>query len=210
MKLSGKLTASENADDCGFTEEVGDDVVQLLTSTYRKLFPRFNELIEDYNFQERMGRKERKLLPPLCKWVPKEFREGDLELLQGPRNVITVHKKIVVEHSHTGRMITYAPAKEHSKCTQCYVQVFSTESPNRPVFGKIKQCFVHTFAKSTFRFVLLDMYSNIQQDLDTKLWFVPLDNEHNNQAIHEITCKVLSSPLVTARDEGRLWFLNSF
>ncbi len=85
----------------------------------------------DYNCQERMERKKRKMFPPLCKWVPKEMCEGDIELLKGPSNLITVYKKLNVEHSNTGRLVTYAPAKIHSKCAQCYVQVVSAE--HRPV-----------------------------------------------------------------------------
>ena len=211
MKMSGKVTiADDEVVSSGTVQEASDNVFQLLFSAYRKLIPRFHSLVEEYGCLEHAERKKRKrILPPFSKWIPTDMCEGDLELLQGPSKLIYVHKQLVIEHEHTGRLVTYAPAAEHSRCTQCYVQLIS--SNDRPVFGEIKLCFIHTFVE-TRKFVLLDKYSSLhlQQDPDSKLWWLPLDHDEriSEQIVHELTCS-FSSPLFTAKEGTKLWFLDS-
>ena len=210
MKMSGRVKIPDNEVQTKDTpSEIDDATCQLLTSAYRKLIPRFDELVEEYTREQQ---RKTTAVPPFCKWTPKELHESDSLLLQGPGNIIYVYKKLVFEHQHTGRLITYAPADKLSKYALCYVQVFSIGHTSRPVFGEIKLCFLHTFKETRRKFVLLDIYStHLYQDTSTKLWWLPLHHEGKDteQIICEVSSSSLSSPLFTARDEGKLWFLDS-
>lgn len=205
MKMSGKITLHSNeVPSDGVATEVDGDTLELLQNAYKKKIPRFKQLNEEYIIDQRKKRKKLSF----CQWVPKALVDGDTELLQGPLNPIYVHKKITVENCNTGRLIIYAPKSVQSSCDHSFVQ-FSGRSP--PTFGCIKMCFMHTFSGHSGRYVLLDVYASSQQDADSKIWWVPAGLQVIEQVVVEVTpiaCS-LSPPLYTAKDDGKLWFLNA-
>lgn len=205
MKMSGKIALNRNeVPPDGMATEVDDDTLQLLQNVYKNIIPRFKQLNEEYN----LGQKKKRKKVPFCKWVPNAMEDGDMELLQGPLNPVYVHKKITMENCNTGRLITYASKSEQSSCDHSYVQISGCTPP---IFGCIKMCFVHTFSGHSSRYVLLDAYGSSRQDPDSKIWWVSAELEVIEQVIVEVTPTVcsLSPPLYTARDDGKLWFLNA-
>lgn len=205
MKMSGKVALhSDEVPDDGKATELDNDTLQLLHSAYKKIIPRFKQLNEEYDLSQEKKRK--KLL--FCKWVPNTMEDGDVELLQGPLNPVYVHKKITIEDCNTGRLITYASRSEQCSCDHSFVQIISA-CTLPPIFGCIKMCFTHTFSGCTGRYALLDVYGSSQQVPDSKIWSGEL--QVTKQIIVRVTptLRSLSPPLYTAKDEGKLWFLNS-
>ena len=69
-------------------------------------------------------------------------------------------------------------------------------------------CFSHTFANNINNFLLVYPFSTPQQDLESKLWWVPLSSEAE---LHQVILpvSVVSAPLVVAKESDKLWFLDA-
>lgn len=189
MKMSGKVVIPNLPEPSNGTEkEVSGDIIQLIHDVYKITNPRYNQLREEYQGEQR----------PLS--IP---------------NVVCVHDRLTIEDENTGRLLTYAPSEDQEQrlSLRNYVQIFSSvpsSSTTSPVFGRIVMCFTHAFAGNTHKLALLDVYPNSQQDSDSSLWWVQVDDYDCSQAVVEISSEYVSAPLYIARDEGKLWFLNSF
>ena len=130
-----------------------------------------------------------------------------MELLCGPAKLACIYNRLVVENLNTGRMITYiADEAKEARYSCSYVQVLGEfASSPQPMFAQIKMCFTHTFAGNTRKLVLLSMYPTPQLDSESGIWWVP--HETTEKVVVQVSS--LSSPLVVAKEEGNVWFLNA-
>ncbi len=214
MKTSGKVAIKmeyENpADDtCTITDwDLPDDVYRLLLEVYQTKVPRFQELCKKYEeeLKRARNRRQKSTFPAFNKWIPTGgLLIGDQELLQGPSKHATLHKKIIIEDESTNRLVAYTAADHESTSSRyccSYARVLSDTNP--PKLGQIRMCFSHTFIRQTHKFVVFNIFTTPQLDLQSGLWWVPLVVT-NNLIVVELAS--LSTPLVVAKDDGKLWFL---
>ena len=214
MKTSGKVTVKADLDhqlpnSNAQEQELSDDAYELLLiDMYRAKISRLQVLCGKYEeeIKKARNRRQKSTFPTFNKWIPTGgLSVGDEELLQGPSKLVIVHKKMFVEDTKTNRLITYASADKEStsRYTCSYVRIQS--EGNTPKVGQIKMCFSQTFFNQSYKLVLCSVFTTPQLDLQSSLWWVPLQSLVEHEEIAETTS--LSPPLVVARDDGKLWFL---
>ena len=149
----------------------------LLLNAYKKVIPRYRELVDNYeaSFKTAENHRKKSSFPVFDKWTPTALEDGDSELLCIPTNAITSHKHITVEHHITHRVITYTSSEtendtEETKHFCSYVRILDNENETSPLFGHIKFCFTHTFAGRETQFALLSLYADAQKDPESGLW----------------------------------------
>lgn len=213
MIMSGKcasLVRDDNdlSDDKGVMQDLSGDVHALLVETYKNNIPRYGELFARYRQELRKAANQRRksTFPPFDKWIPKGgLQSGDLELLKGPDTHACVYKKLLLKDKNTGRLIVYAADKDeshHPRFSCSYAQVLGYSEP--PRLGQIKLCFTHTFYGQTHQFVLFNVFTEPQLDAQSRMWWI---RDQKIQATSVMELSLLSSPLVVAKEEHKLWFL---
>ena len=150
-------------------------------------------------------------------WIPPVgLKGGDLELLQGPTNCAVIHKRLVVEDSNTGRLVTYTVFDEdihgpiaEEQCSCSFVRIIS-DNEDLPTFACIKMCLSHTFAGSSHKLLLVYTFPIPQLDAETNIWWINFDRDQQEEADKAIILPVMSvsAPIVVAWEAEKLWFLN--
>ena len=214
MIMSGKCSSIVSdsidlSDDKGVVQDLPLNVHALLVEMYKSSIPRYSELSVKYEEELRKAanRRQKSTFPPFNTWIPVGgLQSGDLELLKGPDRHACVCKRLLLKDKNTGRLITYAADKDelnHPRFSCSYVQVLGYSEP--PRLGQIKLCFTHTFYGQTHEFVLLNAFTQPQLDAQCGLWWI--HNWHDVQTEYVLKPSLLSSPLVVANEEDKLWFL---
>ena len=212
MTMSGRSTSSNEFahDDNGVIQDLPVDAYELLVDVYRKSSQRYSDLFTQYEEELRKAanRRQKSCFPPFSEWIPRGgLQSGDLELLRGPDKHAVFHKKITLKDKNTGRLIVYAAAKDeiqHPKYSCSYAQMLGHTHP--PRLGQIKLCFTHTFLDQTRKFVVFSIFKEPQLDEQSKMWWVREDQTIESD-VHVIELSFLSSPLVVAKEDCKLWFL---
>jgi hypothetical protein len=216
MKTSGKVAIKmdcENPvdDTCTVTDgDLSDDMHGLLLELYKTKVPRLEELHNKYEqeLKRAKNRRQKSTFPAFNKWIPTGgLLTGDQELLQGPSKHVTVQKKIVIEEENTNRFVTYAAADHDSTSSRycSYARVLSDTNP--PRLGQIRMCFSHTFIGHTCTFVVFNVFTTPELDMQSGLWWVPLETLTVTNEVIVLELASLSTPLIVAKDDGKLWFL---
>ena len=216
MKTSGKVTIKMDCESpademCTVTDgDLPDDVHRLLLEVYKTKIPRFEELQNKYEqeLKRAKNRRQKSTFPAFNKWIPTGgLLTGDQELLQGPSKHVTLHKKIIIEEENTNRLVTYAAADHESTSSRycSYARLLSDTNP--PRLGQIRMCFSHTFICQTRTFVVFNIFTTPQLDVQSGLWWLPLETLTVVNKLIVIELASLSAPLIVAKDDGKLWFL---
>ena len=191
--------------DKGVMQDLPDDIHALLVETYKKNIPRYGELCVKYKDELRKAANQRQKssFPPFNKWIPAgELQSGDLELLKRPDKHACVHKKILLKDKNTGRLIVYAADKDeshHPRFSCSYAQVLGYA--DSPRLGQIKLCFTYTFLDQTREFVLFNVFTEPQLDVQSRMWWI---HDQKDQTASVMELSLLSSPLVVAKEEHKL------
>ena len=210
--MSGKCASlvSDNdvSNDIGVMQDLPDDIHALLMETYKNSIPRYSELFVKYKEELRKAANQRRksTFPTFDKWSPiGGLQSGDSELLKGPDRHACVCKKLLLKDKNTGRLIVYAADKDeshHPRFSCSYAQVLGYSEP--PRLGQIKLCFTHTFYGQTRKFVLFNAFTEPQLDAQSKLWWI---HDQKVQTASVVELSLLSSPLIVAKEEHKLWCL---
>ena len=152
-------------------------------------------------------------------WIPPGgLKNGDSELLQGPTNYAIINKRLVVEDTNTGRLVTYSAFDEDLRgpdadvrCSCSFIRIIS-DNEDLPAFARIQMCMLHTFAGSTHKLLLVYPFPIPQLDAETNIWWVKFDHNQQEEADKAIILPVtsVSAPIVVAWEAGKLWFLDAF
>ena len=172
----------------------------LLVDEYKKAIPTFAQLCQEYDLS---------LESCQTTGFTADLSFDEWAAYKHPVNSVTTYKKNTVEINNTGRTVTYlsAPLKQGNHINSySYVRV-NDEEDDPPTLGHIKMCFVHTFSDIATKFAIVQIYEGVQQDCETKLWWVPSNQERPKELLVRLSS--LSVPLVTAKvkEENKLWFL---
>lgn len=214
MKTSGKVTMKADLEhqppgSNAQEQDLSDEVHKLLFDMYKAKIPKLKVLCRKYEeeIKKARNRRQKSTFPTFTEWIPTGgVSVGDEELLQGPSKLVIVHKKIFVEDTKTNRLITYASADKESTSRYTCSYVRMQGEGNSPKVGQITMCFSHTFFNQTYKLVVCSVFTTPQLDLQSGLWWVPLQSLVEREQI-VVETSSLSPPLVTAKDDGKLWFL---
>ena len=144
--------------------------------------------------------------PDKARWDPegRTLSLHERELLNGPKSAVSFLSTVEVEDQITGRKITYSSSDSERSCKVCssYVQVTTAHKRN-PTFGRIKLLFNHSFNSNIYTWSVVEQFPPSKES-QSSLWFV------NNivSATLVVNLSDLSHPLVIARDDNVIWFLN--
>ena len=102
-------------------------------------------------------------MTPFNKWTSLQgLQIGNLQLLEGPENLVHFTSEFNTQDSSTGHLITYVSESSQKSCS--YVRVQSDTSST--IIGKlIKSCFTHSFADNTTECVMLNVCNSVHQQI---------------------------------------------
>lgn len=185
MKKSGKVTVQSNFENLSLhsaaqEQDLPGDVYELLIEMYKAKVPRLQVLYKKYEeeMERARNRRQKSTFPTFDKWIPTGgLTVGDEELLKGPSKRVAVHLKMFIEDAKTNSLITYTAVDKEtvtSRYSCSYVRLHSDLNP--PRVGQIMMCFSHTFINQTHKLVLFKVFTTPQLDLQSSLWWIPLDS----------------------------------
>ena len=117
MVISGRSVIKDYEQPANNKMENLDEVFSLLVDMYKNTVSRYAELCSEYDICLKKSRNARRksLFPQMEKWIPTGgLQDGDLELLKGPTNVVSVYKQIITEDINTGRQVSYSACDNDS------------------------------------------------------------------------------------------------
>ena len=213
MKNSGRAKGNteKNIVQHAQSMQLDYDTFELLVNKYKEMFPDFATIHKEYDTyikRQKKSRNRKLCLPDFDNWVPSFLQKHcEVKPFQYPVNAIIMHKQITVETAITFRLITYR-SSDLTKQGGSYVRILSRDVDDKLLkLGQIEICFTHTFDITATRFASLDVFENPQQDVESKLWWVPLKQDNITKAVVPISS--LSYPLAISKmeDENKIWFL---
>jgi hypothetical protein len=153
--------------------------------------------------------RQKSLFPPREKWTPpaRKLSDHEQELLLGPSHAGIILKRLQLRDVKTKRWVTYSGAnnEQSTRVSSSFVSLKQSDKP--PQFGRINSIFTHTFAKLQTNFVELSIFGTAVFDCDVKMWSAS-NSASATASVKIIPLQDISNPLVVAREDNDIWFLN--
>ena len=202
---SSVITSSFGREGC--LESMYMDQLQLY---YKKFDAAYLAIVNEYERAciRATTTRSRSELAEKSLWNPpgRTLTSGERYLLLGPSSTVIFYTNLTVCDPNTYRLIRYSSLGSSSSTSSF---VFLKESDNsgsvHPQFGSIVSLFGHTFTETTF-WAVLDFFAQPTYNNDCKLWYVPISEPFIQRSI--IPLNSISYPLVVAKENEHLWFLN--
>ena len=159
-----------------------------------------------------LGKKS--LFPSQEHWQPPGgLATTDIKLLQGPQHAVIDRPRIVIEDESTHKEIVYVAGpyeRDTCKHLRSWVQLPTIPDSGccrtEPVVGRIQRIFSHEFGEQTYDLAVVHKCNSIRRDPDSGLYMWWTNELRYTVVILPVT--KLSSPLVVAKEESVIWFLN--
>ena len=120
--------------------------------------------------------------------------EDNKAFLQAPPTILATFSDLLFENCQTGRSSTYCCGKEGGAMVA---------TVNGSKLGQV-QCFLKHKMKDVHVWCKVSWFTNPQKDEDSGLWFA----EEAVETDTLLRVKEISLPLITAREDDKIWFLN--
>lgn len=214
MKASGRVTHTAAVPRVSSTVGVITELeASLLNELYQELVPRYGILCEQYRSAKAKACNARRksLFPSQDKWQPPCGLEPDDQLLLlGPQRQVFDKPRIVTDYPSSQKEIVFVAASHESipsRHFRSWVQL-RTDCTSRsaiPMVGQIQRIFAHKFGTETYDIVLVHKCVSVNHDIESGLWWTELPLQYIPVML---PVTQLFPPLVVAREESVIWFLN--
>ncbi len=181
------------------TVQVNETTLMKMKSVYQEEVAEYKVLYQLYNQEKEKARQERRLrsFPPFEKWVPKgrALSGREEELLAGPHSSASIVPEYV--HEEKGRRPHTFKAE---KSIICQLGLPALR------FGTIENILLHKFAGCQYVWFVIGWFPPPKYHPESRLWFSEdVKVEHTSP----ILISKASQPLVIAKDEDLIWFLDA-
>ena len=191
-------------------KELTSKELKQLDGYYLEEIPEYTVLMTEYNKERKksISSRRKSLFPSKEKWTPpaRELTSYEQELLLGPSPTVTLLRRVQICDIRSRRWVTYSAAESEQsmRVSSSYVSTkhFTDGSPQ---FGRITRIFSHSFAKQHTIFVHLSLYSTPTLNTDVNMWSAPALASGSTTLL---PVSDVSYPLVVAREDDTIWFLN--